>query len=352
MKLLITGGAGFLGLHTTWGFWKRGYDIKIIDIAPINPQEYPPDVEYIRGDIRDPLKMKEAVRGVDIIIHAAAALPLWKEKEIWSVNVDGTKNVLKQAYKENIERVIFISSTSVYGIPNHNRPEKEDDPLNGVGPYGKSKIAAEKICNEYRKMGMTVPILRPKTFIGPGRLGIFSLLFEWIKDGVRIPIIGDGKNRYQLLDVEDLVQAEILVAEKEDELVNDVFNVGAKEFRTWNEDLGDLIKYARTGSKIVHIPAWIAKPVLAMLSSLRLIPFYEWAYGTADKEHYVSTEKIETRLGWKPRYSNIDSLIRSYDWFVDHYEEIKNSAGVTHRTIWRQGLLRIVKALMGLKLCV
>lgn len=346
MRVLITGGAGFLGLHTARGFAERGYDVRLLDIAPINPEEYPPGTEYIQGDVRDRKTVEKAMKGVDVVIHAAAALPLWDPKDIWDVNVNGTRTVLDVALKRGVERVVFISSTAVYGIPRGDRAEREDDPLRGVGPYGESKIAAERVCQEYREKGLIVPILRPKTFIGPERLGIFSILFDWIKDGARIPLIGDGNNKYQLLDVADLVDAEILMAEGDPELVNDVYNVGAERFGTWNEDLGALIKHAGSGSKIIHLPAGPTKFILSVLNKLHLSPLYEWAYGTADKDHYVSVEKITSTFNWHPKYSNAESLIRTYDWFIEHYDELKGKEGVTHRVMWRQGILAIVKRLM------
>ncbi len=347
--VLITGGAGFLGLHTARGLNERGYKIKLLDIAPIDPSEYPKNVEFIQGDVRNRKTVEEAVEGVDYIVHTAAALPLWPKKEIWDVNVNGTKTVLDVALQKDVERVVYISSTAVYGIPRGDRAEREDDPLRGVGPYGESKIAAEKVCEEYRKRGLVVPILRPKTFIGPERLGIFSILFDWIKDGARIPIIGDGNNKYQLLDVEDLVDAIALMLEADETLVNDVFNVGAERFGTWNEDLGALLEHAGTGSKILHLPSAPTKAILRLLELLHLSPMYEWAYGTADKNHYVSIEKITNTFGWHPKYSNAESLIRTYDWFIEHYDELKAKEGVTHRVMWKQGILSVVKWFMRLR---
>ncbi len=335
-----------MGLHTARGFAERGYDVRILDIVPIDPEEYPPGTEYIRGDVRDRKTVERAMEGVDVVVHTAAALPLWPKEEIWDVNVNGTRMVLDAALKKGVDRVIYISSTAVYGIPRGDRPEREEDPLRGVGPYGESKIAAERVCREYRQKGLIVPILRPKTFIGPERLGIFSILFDWIKDGARIPLIGDGNNKYQLLDVADLVDAEILMAEADPELVNDVYNVGAERFGTWNEDLGALIEHAGSGSKIIHLPAGPTKFILRVLEKLHVSPMYEWAYGTADKDHYVSIEKITSTFSWHPKYSNAESLIRTYDWFIEHYDEIKGKKGVTHRVMWRQGILSLVKRLM------
>src|SRR5439155_414280 len=90
--------------------------------------------------------------------------------------------VLRAARVAGVERVVYISSTAVYGVP-EKHPIEEDDPLIGVGPYGESKIVAERICLETRADGYCVPVLRPKTFVGRGRLGVFQILYDWVHDG-------------------------------------------------------------------------------------------------------------------------------------------------------------------------
>src|SRR5438874_6649083 len=143
--------------------------------------------------------------------------------------------VLEVARRRNIKRVVMISSTAVYGSPDHH-PLYEDDKLEGVGPYGQAKIQAEMVCLEYRAKGMTVPIIRPKSFIGPERLGVFALLYDWALEGHNFPMVGSGRNRYQFLDVEDLCQAIYLCITLPDEVVNDTFNIGAKQFTTMKKD--------------------------------------------------------------------------------------------------------------------
>lgn len=340
--ILITGGAGFLGYHLTKRLLANGYKIKIIDIDDSNRQDYPKEVFFQKGDIRDFDLLDKTSEGIDFIIHAAAALPLWPKKDIFSTNVDGTRNVLEVARKRGIKKVIFISSTAVYGLPKKH-PIEENDPLIGVGPYGESKILAEKICLEYRQTGMSVPIIRPKTFIGPERLGVFQILFDWIESGKKIPVIGSGKNRYQLLDVDDLIDAIILIMEKDERLVNDTFNVGAKKFETVEKDVGALCQFAKSGSKVMSTPAWLVKAVLKLFETLKLSPLYKWIYGTADKDSFVSIEKIEKKLGWQPKYSNAQSLIRTYQWYLEHKEELKNKTGITHRLAWKQGILKLFK---------
>jgi len=341
-KILITGGAGFLGYHLTKRLLKNAHQISIIDIDDSNRKDYPPEVDFYKGDVRDLSFLEKITEDVEIIIHAAAALPLWSKKDIFTTNVDGTRNVLETAKKHGIKRVIFISSTAVYGVPKKH-PIEENDPLIGVGPYGESKILAEKICLEYRQKGLCVPIIRPKTFIGPERLGVFQILFDWIEDGKKIPIIGNGKNRYQLLDVDDLVDVIILMMEKDKLLVNNTFNVGAKIFGTVKEDVGALCQFAKSGSKVMATPAWLVKFALKLFETLKLSPLYKWVYGTADKDSFVSIEKIEKKLGWQPKYSNAQSLIRTYQWYLDHKEELKNKTGITHRVAWKQGVLKIFK---------
>ncbi|MFB3880742.1 MAG: NAD-dependent epimerase/dehydratase family protein [Armatimonadota bacterium] len=346
-RLLITGGAGFLGYHLANTLAPRAGRIALTDIADFHASDYPPGAELVRADVRDTRAMGEAMgQGCDVVIHAAAALPLWKKAEIFSVNVEGTRTVLESALKHGVPRVVLVSSTAVYGVPKKH-PIEEDDPLIGVGPYGESKIAAERICEEYRGKGLCVPIIRPKTFIGTGRLGVFAILYDWVYSGKRIPVIGSGDNRYQLLEVEDLVEAIWLACTAPSERANATFNVGAREFGTVKHDVGALCAYAGTGARVMPTCAGLVKAALRVFEMLKLSPLYKWVYGTADRDSFVSTERIEKALGWQPRYSNAEALIRSYQWYLDHREEVEAEAtGITHRAAWKQGILALFKRLM------
>jgi nucleoside-diphosphate-sugar epimerase len=231
----------------------------------------------------------------------------------------------------------------VYGIPDHH-PIYEDDELDGVGPYGEAKIAAEDVCREFRQKGMVVPIIRPKSFIGPERLGVFAMLYDWAKDGHGFPMIGNGKNRYQLLDVEDLCEAIWIVATDPDrEKVDDVFNIGAKEFQTMKEDFQAVLDEAGYGKKIKTFPTGPMIWTLRFLELLHLSPLYKWVYETACQESFVSIEKAERVLGFTPKYSNRDALIRNYHWYLEHLDEFQNASGVSHRVPWKQGILKVAK---------
>ena len=346
MKVLITGGAGFLGLHTTNEYAKHNHEITLVDIAAYDKSEYQGEnIRFIQDDVRNRKLIEELAEENDIIIHCAAALPLWKPEEIFSTNVNGTRTVLESAFKQGKKRTIFISSTAVYGIP-EKHPIYENDPLVGVGPYGESKIQAEKVCNEFRDKGLCVPIIRPKTFIGPERLGVFQILFDWIESGKRIPIIGNGKNRYQLLDVRDLVSAIMLCATGPEVRVNDTFSIGAVEFNTVQEDLGALCEFANTGARIMKTNAGMVKFFLKIFEKMKISPLYEWVYGTADKDSFVSCEKLMKQLEWEPKWSTSETLIDTYKWYLEHKDEIPQGTGVTHRVAWKQGILAFFKWFM------
>lgn len=341
MKLAITGGAGFLGYHLCNELSDKFEEIFVLDIAGIDNREYPVNAKYFNVDVRSLDQLNDVFKNADVVIHAAAALPLWKKKDIFDININGTRNVLEAAKNNSVKRVVYVSSTAVYGIPKEH-PLYENSRLMGVGPYGESKIKAEEICQQYRDKGMVVSIIRPKSFIGTGRLGVFQILYDWIEAGKKIPIIGNGRNLYQLLDVEDLVDAVYLLITSPEQKVNDCFNVGAQKFSTVKEDVGALCDYAATGARVMPTPAWAVKFLLALFDKLHLSPLYKWIYATADKDSFVSSDKIISKLGWTPKYSNKDALIKSYKWYLEHKNEIGNS-GVTHRVAWKQGILKLAK---------
>jgi nucleoside-diphosphate-sugar epimerase len=219
----------------------------------------------------------------------------------------------------------------------------EDDALVGVGPYGEGKIAAEALCREYRAKGLCVPVLRPKTFVGPERLGVFELLYDWAYEGRNFPVLGSGHNRYQLLDVEDLCQAIYLCTTSDGDLANDTFNVGAMEFGTMRENFQAVLDRAGHGRRVVSLPERPAIWALRLLKLLHLSPIYKWVYESASQDSFVSTERIETRLGFRARYSNRDAMIRSYEWYLDHRPESSRAPGISHRVPWRKGILQLAK---------
>jgi nucleoside-diphosphate-sugar epimerase len=296
----------------------------------------------VTGDIRDRAAVDQAMDGVDLVVHTAAALPHYRREDIFTTDIDGTRTVMQSALDHGVQRAVHISSTAVYGIPDHH-PLVEDDRLQGVGPYGEAKVHAEQVCLEFRERGLCVPIIRPKSFIGPERLGVFALLYDWAHEGRGFPMIGSGANRYQLLDVADLCDAIILALTLDAARVNDTFNIGAREFTTMREDYQAVLDDAGHGKRIVPLPAAPVIWTLRVLELLRLSPLYKWVYETAATDSFVSIEKAERVLGWNPRYSNKDALVRNYRWYVEHLDSFAGQSGVSHRVPWKQGILALAK---------
>ena len=196
MKVLITGGTGFLGCHLSRLLLKQKYEVILYDLSPLDAKDLQKKVTVIAGDIRDTEKLTKALQGVNYVVHAAAALPILRNKEaIYSVNIDGTKSVLEASRKQKVKRVVFISSTAVYGVPKH-LPEQETAPIDPIGYYGESKVAGEHLCLEYDTKGLSCNIIRPKTFLGPERLGVFQLWFEAIYTSKPIFLLGNGKQEF------------------------------------------------------------------------------------------------------------------------------------------------------------
>ena len=340
--VLVTGGSGFLGINLLRMLHSRGYQLRSLDVAPFEYADLAGKVEHVHCDIRNAVAVADAMAGVDLVVHCAAALPLYSEDDIRTTDVDGTYNVLDGAFRHGVKRVVHISSTAVYGIPDHH-PLRETDSLHGVGPYGEAKILAERVCEGFRAQGKIVPVLRPKSFIGPERLGVFALFYEWAQDGHGFPLLGNGKNRYQLLDVEDLCEAIGACLTLPPEQVNDTFNIGAKEFGTMREDYQAVLNHAGHGKRMTAFPAAPAIWGLRVLERLKLSPLYKWIYETAAEDSFVSIEKAEQKLGFKPKHSNQDALVRNYDWFVSHRANFVGASGVTHRVPWKQGALGLLK---------
>jgi nucleoside-diphosphate-sugar epimerase len=338
----ISGGAGFLGLHLARRLLADGHRVRTLDLASLDEPELEGRVDELRGDVRVAADARRLVDGADVLVHAAAALPIQVSRTaIRSVNVEGAAVTFAAAREAGVRRVVLVSSTAVYGVPERH-PIHEDDPLVGVGHYGESKIDAERLCVAFARRGLETVIVRPKTFVGPERLGVFEILFDWIREGRRIPILGDGGNRYQLLAVEDLVDAVVRCLDAP--VAGEALNIGADRFGTVRADLQALIEHAGSSSRLRPVPAHPAEVALRALELARLSPLAEWHYRTAHKDSFVSIDKARRLIGWEPRLSNAETLCATYDWYLAHRDELR-AAGTTHRVPWDQRALGLLRRL-------
>ena len=340
--VLITGGTGFLGVHLTRYFLKQKYKVILLDTAPLTADDIRNKVDVVNVDITDRKSVNQLFSKFkpDFVVHAAAALPIHNNRNyIFSVNVNGTKNILEASLKNKVKKLTFISTTAMYGIPD-DLPEKETSKLKPIGYYGESKAEGEKLCMKYFKKGLAVNIIRPKTFLGPERLGVFTIWFEAIFNNKPVFILGNGNNLYQLLEVQDLCK--LIDSTLTTKIKGEIFNAGTDNFGTWREDLSALISHAKSKSKIIGLPVLPSQIALSVLEKLHMSPIVAWHYKTFPVNSYVSTEKAKKKLGFKPTKSNKEILIESYDWYKKHRKEFLGRKGKTHRTIWNFKILDII----------
>lgn len=340
-RVVVTGSTGMLGGNLVRRLVLAGHEVIGVDLRP--PSEPDPGYGHRVGDVRDVSLMTEAMAGADAVVHCAGALPSYPAEQIHSLIVGGTHSVLEAARRAGVERTVHISSTAVYGLPKLV-PTPEEHPREPVDPYTRAKTEAEELADKYRAGGMCVPILRPKTFLGPGRMGLFAMLFEWAEEGRNFPVLGRGDVRIQMLAIEDLVDAVADVLTVPADIANDTYNLAAAEFGTLREDFQAVLDTAGHGKRVVSLPVRPALTGLRLLERTRLSPVYGRLVHKLLADSYVSIDKAGERLGFRPRLSNRDAILRTYAWWRENRGAgSPRGAGQTSRDAWRQGALSLAK---------
>lgn len=341
-RALVTGGSGYFGCLLVEQLLARGYDVSVFDLVDV--EDRPPSVTFFQGDIRDPRAIEVACEGVDVIHHNVAQVPLAKSRHLFeSVNIDGTRNLLDAAKKQRVNKIVVTSSSAIFGIPSKN-PVDDTVLPRPREPYGRAKLEGEKLARSYvREHGLDVTIVRPRTILGHGRLGIFQILFEWVRTGKPVWLLGSGDNRYQFVHADDLADACIRAGEKEGP---DTFNIGAERFGTMRELLSALVSHAKTGSRIRSLPSRLALPVMDLTSRFGLSPlgpYHALMYG---REMFFDVAKAKEKLGWSARFGNEEMIVDSYDWYVAHRDEVLARSGASaHRSPVEKGVLRALEYL-------
>jgi nucleoside-diphosphate-sugar epimerase len=339
-RVLVTGSSGMLGGNVAARFLTAGCEVIGLDLVPRDL----PGLRQVTADVRDRKAIKAAMDGCDLVVHTAAGLPSYPLEQISSITVGGTANVLHCARACAVPRVVYISSTAVYGLPKLV-PTPENHPHAPVDGYSRAKAEAENLAVAARQDGVVVPVLRPKTFIGPGRMGLFSMLFEWAEEGHNFPVLGRGDVRIQMLAIEDLTEAVWTVSVAPAALVDNEFNVAAEQFGTLREDFQAVLDEAGHGKRTVGIPAAPAVLALRALGRCGLSPVYDRLLHKLCADSYVSTDRIRAELGFRPRYSNREAILRTYRWWRDRPRiSTLKTVGRTSRDPWKQGALRLTKA--------
>lgn len=338
MHHLVTGGSGFLGNLIARRLLAKGEQVRILDIWQ-DPNR-PVEIDYVEADICDRDRVYGAMQGIDVVHHNVALVPLTKSgAKFWRVNVEGSKVAAEMAVKAGVKSFVHMSSSAIYGSP--VCPITANTPYKPVEIYGRGKLAGElavrQICEQ---AGLPLIVIRPRTILGEGRLGIFQILFEWIAEGRNIYVIGDGNIEFQFVHAHDLMDAYMLAL---DAGQPGIYNVGAADYGTLRQGLTNLIAYAGTSSQVKSIPAWLAINSLRFLDWFGLSPLAPWHYLTYHKPFYFDLEPL-VRLGWQPKYSNDLMFAESYDWFRLNYARLQaEKAGSPHRRPVKEKILSLLK---------
>ncbi len=309
-KVLVTGGAGFIGSHLVDKLISRGYSVVVLDNFHSGEMKSFCEIlgrasfEVIEGDIRDRKAVREAMDGVDAVVHLAALIDVEESVnnplETHDVNVNGTLNVLNEAVRSGVRKLLFASSTAVYGEGNP-LPLKEEHSLNPISPYAASKISAEGYCRAFNNCyGLGTVILRYFNIYGPRQKhgaysGVITRFLQSALEDEPLVVYGDGKQTRDFIHADDVVDATILALEKANSK-GETFNVCTGRPTAVNE-LAEIVKEV------------IGK-------DLKVI--YDRPRKGDVKNNYGDPSKAGNILGFKAKTSlreGLEQLVKSYSSF-------------------------------------
>jgi nucleoside-diphosphate-sugar epimerase len=341
MKHLVTGGSGFLGALIAGRLFGRGEAVRVLDIW--DDPNRPKGIEFIHCDIRNHEGVAAAMRGVEIVHHNAALVPLTKSgTRFWEVNVEGSRIVAEKAAKAGVKAFIHMSSSAIFGSP-EKCPITTETPAKPAEIYGRAKWAGELAVREVlERAGLALIVIRPRTILGEGRLGIFQILFEWIQQGRNVYVMGSGNNKYQFVHASDLMDAYMLAL---DLRKPGVYNVGTDRFGTMRETLERLIAHAKSRSRLRFVPVGPTIAALKLLDALGVSPLAPYHWLAYHKDYYFDLAPL-FKLGWKPKYSNDEMFRDCYDWFTSNSERLAaEKTQSANRAPVKEGFLWLVKHL-------
>lgn len=340
-NFLITGGSGFFGELLKQRLLSLGYFCVNIDLEKdYNGHE---NLISIQGDIRNIKTLEELFNQYrfDAIFHCAAILAHeTRDRDfLWTSNVNGTRNIADFAERFSVERLIFTSSNCLWGH-NFHRPVLEEDEPAPVEIYGRSKWEAEKILLGYQNR-FHVIIIRCPTIMDYGRLGLLSILFEFIDEGRKVWVVGGGRNRYQFIYAQDLIDACLAALAYEKSAI---FNIGSENVSSFYDVYNHVIKEANTGAKVTSLPRMPTIFLMKMFHKLGLSPLGPYQYKMIAEDFIFDITRIKRELNWRPTLTNQEMLLKAFEYYRDNKTEINRRKNVSaHKKAARMGIIKLLK---------
>ncbi len=340
-EVLVTGGSGFFGGILKRQLLAEGFAITNVDVVP-DPDTHP-SLTTINGDIRDRALLSRTFAGrpFTAVFHCAAMLAHDRvdERDLWTSNVDGTRNLAEACRDYGVPKLIFTSTNCLWGR-NLGHPVREDDPPAPVELYGRSKLAAEEALADFHQdVGIT--ILRCPTIISSGRLGLLAILFEFIEEGKSVWVVGDGSNRYQFIYAPDLVRACLAASQFSG---SEIFHIGSDHVQSLREVYEAVIRKAGSPSRVRSLPKAPTLATMRLAHRLGISPLGPYHYKMIAEDFLFDTTKIKAKLGWQPTLTNAEMLSEAYAYYAERRAEIEARKDVSaHSRPAEMGIIRLVK---------
>ncbi|HZR82530.1 MAG TPA: NAD(P)-dependent oxidoreductase [Candidatus Binatia bacterium] len=336
MDVLVTGSSGVLGQSLVPQLARRGDRLRLFDVVP-TPDALARAIseaggatarfEAIAADMRDRAALERAADGVESIFHLAAGQRMkpqfasLSEDEIYEMNLGGVRNVLDAARARRVRKVVFISSSGVYGIPQTDLVDEDSHPKRPIGAYGRSKLEAEELCARALQEGLDVSVLRPMSLFGDGMTGVFVLLFDWVRRGRPVFLLGNGRNRVQMVAAEDVARAAVLAAVTPG-TCGLIANIGSDPagVPTVRAQVDALIRHAGSASRVHAVPAVVLRNAARVLNVFGISPIVPEHYLLADVNFVLDISRARERLGWEPSGDNVAITCEAYDWYCRNWQ--------------------------------
>jgi dihydroflavonol-4-reductase len=321
MKAFVTGGTGFIGSHLTESLLEsREWDEVKCLVRTSEKWLEGKAFTKIKGDLQSINTIGKALEDVDTIFHIAAIVKAPTQKEFDFANVQATENLVRLAQKKGVKKMVILSSLAASG-PSNGTPRTENDPLEPVSMYGKSKKKMEELVHDIAGKDLSVTILRPPAVYGPREDQIFTL-FKMMSKGIA-PVVGDGEHpRLSLIYVDDLIQAILKAAHQKNKGVTTYFVSGDRD-TNWNQ-IKEIVTTVLSNSvaTIKLKPAWVKKIAGAVETTASFFGIYPVINREKANEMVLewtcSHQKAMDELRYQPEYSLEEGISRTLRWYKKH----------------------------------